>query len=152
LTDREANAPDKTSKGRTKRKSDPTKPRQSSKRALLGCILGDTRLTADDRKCISQAHRDGVTLQDLAALTVYQLRLAQTFFESGDLAGKDLIVALGKVTSAVAAAAQLGQGSGPGGAATITVTFVGSGPTSDRPEAAQTTARDDVVGDVVDVE
>lgn len=141
-----------TASGRPRRKSDPTAPRQSRKRSLLGCLLADPRLTVQDKKAIQQAHVDGLTLADLASLTVYELRLAQVLFAAGELAAKDIVVAVGRAASHVAAAAQLGQASGPASAA-ITVTFAGDGPSSDRPEALTHAARQDPdVGDLIDVD
>lgn len=117
----------------------------------MAVLLADPRLTDKDKKAIAQAHVNGVTIGDLAALTVYEIRLAQNFFAAGELAAKDLIVAIGKAASHVAAAAQLGQEQAPVGA-NILVTFNGEGQASTRPEAQRTTPTDPTVGDIIDAE
>jgi len=136
--------------GVAKRKSDPTGPRATAKKGLLGVLLSDPRLEANDRKSIQEAHAVGVTVQDLAALTVYEIRLAQACFASKELAAKDLIVAIGKAARHVAAAAQLGQAQAPTGA-NITITFNGTGPTATHPDAVAP-QHDPDVGDIIDTE
>lgn len=125
--------------------------RTRTTRSLLTVLLGDPRLDADDREAISDAHSSGLTVQDLSALTVYELRLAQILHAEGELASKDLIVALNKAATHVAAAAQLGASDQSTGA-DITVTFLAVGGSSGRPEAAQLRPPDPVVGDTIDAE
>lgn len=114
-------------------------------------LLADPRLTITDKMAISQAHVGGVTIADLAALTVYEIRLAQAFYAIGELAAKDLVVAIGKAASHVAAAAQLGQEHAPQGAA-ISITFEGDGPTSARRDGPTSTPPNAQVGDIIDAE
>ena len=125
--------------------------RTKTKRSLMAVINRDSRLSKYDKACISQAHADGFTVQDLAALTVYELRLAQLLFDDDKLAAKDLIIAINKAASHVAAATQIATAA-PGGGANITVTFTAAGPASHRPEAAATGVPDPVVGDIIDAE
>lgn len=139
---------ERAAKKAPRRKRTATAPRA---RGLLATLLRSTLLTDEDRKAVRAAHASGLTVQDLAALTVYELRLAHKLHTDGELPAKDLLVGINKAASHIAAVAQLAQGS-PGGATSVTVTFVDSGPTSDRPEAAQSTARDPQVGDIVDTE
>ncbi len=131
-------------------RNDPTQPRQSHKRALMSAILNDPRLTAADKRSIKEAHNDGLSVQDLAALTLYELKLAHALYASGELAAKDLVVAINKLSSHVVACAQLAQTS-TAGVASVSVTFSGTGPTSDRPEAGQG-RQDPDIGDLIDTE
>jgi len=127
-------------------------PRRTPKRSLLACILGDPRLTAADKRRIKEAHQDGLTVEDLAALTVYELRLAQRLYEADALSAKDLMIAINKCSSHVAACTQLGAAN-PSGGANITVTFeTASAVTSARPEAKNHGDPDPVVGDLIDAE
>lgn len=139
--------------GRPRKSRNKTLPRQTPKNTLLSVLCRHPSLTADDITAIRGAHASGLTIGDLAAITVYELRLAQMFYDNGELAAKDLVVALQKTASHVAAAAQLTQENAGGGPTKITVEFVGDGPTSTRPEAVQYAARHDaVVGDLIDAE
>jgi hypothetical protein len=125
---------------------------------LLASLLGDKNLGRADKIAIRQAYRKGLSIADLAALTVYELRRTQMLYEKLDrngnplLSTKDFLISLNKITSHVAAAAQLEQQAGPGGVAAVQVTFIGTGPTSTRPEAAQLSLRDESVGDIIDAE
>lgn len=142
-----------TKAGRPRKSSDPTAPRATRKRSLLSAITADPRLTTADKKKITEAHEDGLTVQDLAALCVYELRLAQRLFEAGELAAKDVVVAIGKMTSHVAAAAQLGAAVGGSSGASISITFdAGSAPSSDRPEGQPRTPTDPQIGDIIEAE
>jgi hypothetical protein len=111
----------------------------SNNRALLTAILRDERLTAEDRDTIQQAAREGINLADLAAMVSYELTLARRLYAEAALDAKDLMVALNKIASQVAAAAQLGVGQESGGSTRIEVVVRGGG------EAVP-------VGDMVDVE
>jgi hypothetical protein len=131
----EAQTSDKTATGKGKKKAAAPRtrahnqPRQTSRRSLMAAlakklpgvatydakgdlILGAVAdlLNADDRKLVGQAHQDGITVSDVAALVVYKNLVAMRLYERGELSGKDLIVALDKSTSQAAAAAQLAVG------------------------------------------
>ena len=84
-----------------------TQARQSHKRGFMGLLLADPRLDDADRKAIKNAAENGMTTADIAALVAYELRLAQKFHADQSLSSKDLIVALTKIASQAAAAAQL---------------------------------------------
>jgi hypothetical protein len=139
---------ERASSATTRRKRKAATPRA---RGLLASLLQSTLLSDDDRRAVRAAHSTGLTLQDLAALTVYELRLAHKLYAMQELPAKDFLVGINKASSHIAAVAQLAQAS-PGGATSVTVTFAAPGQTSDRPEAAQSTARDPQIGDVVDTE
>ena len=116
----QAQASGLNSKGRPRRSRSTKQPRQTPKRALLAAILADIispavkdgppaaeLLNESDRRAVRQAHVDGVTANDVAALVVYSVRVAHRLYERGELAGKDLVVAMNKATAHAAAAAQL---------------------------------------------
>lgn len=83
-----------------------------------------------------------MTTTDLATLVCYEIRLARKFFENGELAAKDLIVALTKLSSQAAAVAQLSQAGAGNTATKLEITFAA-------PDGA---AVQGPVGDVIDVE
>lgn len=130
--------------GKPTRKARRTLPRKS----LLAVICRDPRLTKADKTSIMDAYENGLTVQDLAALTVYELRLALQFYDDAELSAKDLIIGINKAASHVAASAQLATAA-PGTSADITITFAGSGLSSDRPEAAAPGTPDPVIGDAI---
>jgi hypothetical protein len=107
-----------SNKGRPVALPDSRAPRRTPKRALLAAVAmavndpkaGDI-LSAADRKLITQASADGITVADVAALVVYKMRLATRLYERGELAGKDLLLALDRGTSQAAAVAQLAAAS-----------------------------------------
>ena len=132
-------------------KPKPKKPRAATKRGLLAFLCADQRLDQAARNRITQAWQDGVTPEAVAAFTVYCLELAVRGNADGDLEFKDLMVALTKIGSHIAAAAQLGQGGG-GGGASISVTFAGTGPASTHPEIGERRPPDPEVGDLIETE
>ncbi len=137
---------------------EPPKPKRKPKRkpaerrrGLMRAIMTNKLLTAADKQAIQQAHDDPVTAQDLAALVVYELKLAERLHARGDLDAKSLMIAINKVTSHAAASVQLGEASAGGGAA-VTVTFKNSGPTSTRAEVKHHAPPDPIVGDIIDTD
>jgi hypothetical protein len=80
---------------------------QKPKRSLLGAILNDPALTKADKTAILDASESGLTLSDLSALVIYELKCAQRFFADGTLAAKDYVVATNKIATQIAAAAQM---------------------------------------------
>ena len=86
--------------------------RRKEKTSLAGLLMKSSLLTVEDRAAVKHAHEHGLTPQDVAALVVFEVRLALRFFKQDVLAPKDLIVALNKAASQAAATAQLSAGSG----------------------------------------
>ncbi len=87
-----------------------TQSRQQHKHGFVSMLLDDPRLDDGDKKAIRHASDVGLTAGDVAALVAYELRLAQKFYGdgiTGSLASKDFIVALNKIASQAAAAAQM---------------------------------------------
>lgn len=85
-------------------------------KGLVGLLLDDDRLTDNDRAAIRSAHQHGLTIQDVAAMVVYEVRLALVLHsrataESG-LDDTGLMIALGKANSRAAAVAQLAATAG----------------------------------------
>jgi hypothetical protein len=147
-------SPDLTRKGIPRRKPDPSKPRTCHKRSFVGMLLAEDRLTKDDKAAIKEAHTAGITVQDVAALVAYEIRLARNFFANGELAAKDLIVCLNKAASQAAAAAQLAQTGTVGMPTRIEVSLTGATPVAtathpDRPDRADP---DPQIGDLIDAE
>jgi hypothetical protein len=123
-----------------------------TKRSLLQVLLRDPRLTEEDKADITKAHRDGISLADVAALCAFELTLARSLFEEGRLEPKDYVIAVNKMSSHATAVAQLSLGSTGGGAA-ISVTFnVAAAPSSVRPEAMPRTSTHRVIGDIIEAE
>lgn len=114
----------------------PRRARKKAKRALLSAILADTNLTDEDRKSIAQASEEGVTIADLSALVLYEIKCVQRFHASGDLAAKDMVVGLNKIASQVAAATQLLATASGSGVGKLEITFSNESksdsPTGDR--------------------
>jgi hypothetical protein len=117
---------------------------------LLDTLANDVRLSADDRVAIRTAAERGIELTDLAALTVYEIRLARAMLERDELTAREFMVALNKAGSHVAAAAQLGQSQKPS-VSSVSVTFTGTGPTSER-EGMRRSPTDAEVGDLIETE
>ncbi len=155
-----ADAPAKTpargkgSATRTKSKRPPPigPGRRKPAKGLLAAIMADPRMTTTDKRRIREASEQGLTVGEVAALSVYELRLAQRLHEAGELSAKDFVIAVNKSATHAAAAVQLAAGEGEGGGAHVTVVFAGQGPTSTRPEAINVTPPDPVVGDLIEAE
>lgn len=98
--------------GQPRRTSSKLQPRRTEKRSLAGLLMRDARLSSEDRAAVKHAYEHGMTPQDVAALVVFEVRLALRFFKQDVLAPKDLIIALNKAASQAAATAQLSAGSG----------------------------------------
>jgi hypothetical protein len=118
--------------------------------SLLSTLIDDPRLTPSDRMAIQSAHSNGIELTDLAALTVYEIRLARAMLEAGELTPREFMVALNKSGSHVAAAAQLGQTSKPT-TSNVVIAFSGTGPSSER-DGARVVPTDEHIGDMVETE
>ena len=132
------------------KKNDPRQPRKTHKLSLEGAILSDPNLSPADKKAIILAGKNGVTVGDLSMLVVYELKVAQRFFDANRLEAKDFIVAMNKIASQVAAAAQLGVSQQAGIPSKINVTF-----TSDSPDivpGARERPAPGACGDEVEVE
>lgn len=120
-------------------------------RGLLAFLLADPRIAKPARDRIRQAWSDGVTPEGVAAFAMYVIEIATIGQAQGSLEYKDLLVTLTKVGSHLAAAAQLGQGGGPGGAS-ISVTFAGTGPSSTHLEIGERRPPDPEIGDLIETE
>lgn len=118
-------------------------PRQKTKRGFAGLLLDDPRLDDNDRAAIRGAAENPLTPADLAVLVCYEIRLARKFYDSGDLAAKDLVVALTKLSSQAAAVAQLSQSAGGSAVGKLEITFAS-------PDGGQDVASPQ--GDIIDVE
>ena len=121
------------------------------RRGLLRAIMQNKLLTRADQQAIQQAHDEPLTPGDLAAVVVFELKLAERLYELGELDAKGLMIAVNKVASHAAASVQLGSDGG-GGGANITITFDGAGPTSVRDEIQSHAPPDPVVGDIIDTD
>lgn len=128
---------------------------------LAGIVAESAKRKVDDKsapklsgaavKRVRAAAGKGLDVADLSALVQYQLEIARLEYAAGRLDPKDFMVALNKIGSQIAAAAQI-AGGGDGGAA-VTITFNSNGPSSTRPEAlAQVRTTDPVIGDVIPCE
>ena len=117
---------------------------------LLDTLANDPRLSPDDRAAVRAAHEHGIELTDLAALTVYEIRLARAMLEADELTPREFMVALNKAGSHVAAAAQLGQAQKPA-TSNVLVSFSGTGPSSEREDAGRVPV-DPQVGDLIETE
>jgi len=114
-------------------------------------ILADTSLDAEAAKRIVSVHTNGLSLEDLAGFVAYQIELARHAVETNQLDSERFMVAMTKIGSQVAAAAQLGGPNTSG--AKIAISFSGTGKTSQRPEvAAQSSQTDADVGDIIETE
>ena len=130
--------------------TDPTQPRKKSKKSLTSLLLADPRLTREDQAVIKGAAETGLDVQGIAALVAYQVCMARFFYEAGELAAKDFLVALGKAGSQAAAVAQLGATAQNAVPSKIEVSFDLAGlPTSNRLDRP---APDPQVGDIIDCE
>ena len=125
---------------KTRRKPDPTKARTTHKGSLLKSILADSKLDKDAARRVVNAGIEGLGIPELASLVVYEIEVARRAFEDGSLVSKDYIVALNKIASQVAAAAQLSAAQPGGLPSKIEVTFTTGDDT--KPD----------IGDIVDVE
>ncbi len=134
----------------TPKTNDPRQPRKTHKLSLEGAILSDPNLSKADKLAIVAAGKNGVTVGDLAMLVTYELKVAQRFFANSTLAAKDYIVALNKIASQVAAAAQLGVSQQAGIPSQIAVTFTSDGPHI--VDGARERPAPGPCGDVVEVE
>lgn len=88
------------------------RPGRGHGKGLVALLLDDERLDAGDCAAIRMAHKGGLTVQDVSALVVYEIRLAQRLFASGDITATGLMISLGKANSRAAAAAQLAATAG----------------------------------------
>jgi len=135
--------------GAAKQKRKP--PNRTLKSSLLQVILADTSLDAEAAKRIVSVHTNGLSLEDLAGFVAYQIELARHAVETNQLDSERFMVAMTKIGSQVAAAAQLGGPNTSG--AKIAISFSGTGKTSQRPEvAAQSSQTDADVGDIIETE
>lgn len=141
LTDPDQEAPKKA----------PRKRYPSDKKSLLDLLVGDERLSADDKTAIRNAHKTGVSLADVAAMIVYEFAMARKFLEDKTLDPKDFVIAANKAVSHATAAAQLGQDDGKA-ATKIEVTFVPAGPTASHPDNPPRKPSHAVIGDVIDAD
>ena len=143
--------PENQSNDRTRgldKKTAAAAPKRESK--LLALLLLDTRLSDCDRERITAAAEQSIDTTDLAVLITYQIVHVMNAREDGEVDAKATIVALNKISSLAAAAAQL-SGAGAGGkGANINVTFSHAGlPVAD---GAPSRADPGVTGDQIDVE
>lgn len=130
--------------------TDPTQPRKKSKKSLTSLLLSDPRLTREDQAVIKGASENGMDIQGLTALIAYQVCMARNFYELGELAAKDFLVALGKAGSQAAAVAQLGASAQQALPSKIEISFdTANLPSANRLERPPA---DLEVGDIVDCE
>ena len=104
-------------------KFSPKKPRQSRKKSLTSLLCEDARLTKGDIQAVQHAASEGLSVSDLSALVTYQILMAKRFFDGGELAAKDFIVAMNKCASQAATCAQLAQGPSIVLPSSIAITF-----------------------------
>lgn len=140
--------------GAKNRVRDCTLPRQFPKAALSTLMQQIPALTAEDREMLAAAGAETPTVAQMQQSIALQLICVRRFLESGEMAAKDVIVALNKIGSQTAAAVQLATATTAATPSEIKITW-GDGNrrtvpvTADQPVRAKRTA-DVVAGDLVE--
>lgn len=118
-------------------------------RSLMSLLLRDASLKPAHKTAIRQAAADGISLSDVAAWVTYLFARIQIGLEDESLNLESATVALGKLSTHVAAAAQLAVEHKPGFTGVVRVEFSSSDPAVPTTDHALPPGP---VGDVVDVE
>lgn len=127
-------------------------PRQTSKSTMLNAMLRYPGLTDEDREAIRAATEETFDLAVMQANLVLQTALVHRFLESGELAAKDVVVALGKIGSQIGSVVQIGTTTATAVPSEIKITW-GDGNRRTAPQSADRPVRrvaDAVAGDVID--
>ncbi len=140
--------------GAKNRTRDNRQPRQHSRMGLVALMDQIPVLTAEDRKQIDAAGDEAITLAHLQRHVALQIACTTRFLESGEMAAKDVIIALNKIGSQISSAVQLAASTSAATPSEIVITW-GDGnrrtapPSADRPARA-VKAADAVAGDLVE--
>lgn len=139
--------------GARHRTTNGNQPRQTPRGSLVTAMLRHPGLTDDDRESIRSAIDEAPSLGELRAAIALRLALVQRFLESGELAAKDCIVALDKISSSISVAVQLGAATSAASPSEIRITW-GDGHRPSAPPVEGRAARvsDPVAGDLVDAD
>ena len=120
---------------------------------MLTAILKDPALGPEDRRLIRSAGVNGLTAADIAALVVYQVRLAQKWGRLGNtnrLEAKAVMVALAKAGTLAGAAVQLAQDDSGDIPKNLDVHIVDGDVVPDRGD--KPLPAPEVIGDIIEVE